>query len=161
MATCNPQTQTGPGGRGRERAGLPAAGGVRAQRLRAAGSAASMGCVDESVGVCAPSPPHPPAPHVLFTCLSARRHIHFYSPCFQVYLHTSTKTHQISRDAHACARLYRPPLKKAQLSMQFWKSRKSSYWDSLSSQVRQYFGGGGVPLLKEHLSDFRSVFLTS
>lgn len=69
--------------------------------------------------------PSPSAARFIYMFISLKRHIHFYSLCFQVYLYTFAQTHQISWDSHTRA-AYRPPppSQKAQISLRFGKARK-------------------------------------
>lgn len=74
-----------------------------------AGSAAYVGCADESVGVCAPSPPLPQRRTFYLHVYLTEAADHFYSLCFQMYLSSSAQTHK-SPETRTRARFTdRPP----------------------------------------------------
>lgn len=85
--------------------------------------------------VCAPHLlPSPGAARFIYMFISLRRHIHFYSPCFQAHSYASAQTHQISWDSHPRV-LYRPSSKKAQLSTWFRNARKVDFGIWSGTQV--------------------------
>ena len=109
--------------------------------------------------------PSPSAARFIYMFISLRRHIHFYSLCFQVYLCASERTHQISRGTHTRVFYRTPPGRKLRYRCGFQRLGKVRFGIRRGTQVplpfrrRRKKQKQKTPVLLRR--SFTTIFLTS